>query len=300
MKAIVINRHGGPEVLETVQMALPTLQSDEVLVRVVAAAVNPADYKWRAGMFAAYTPVSFPHVLGYDVAGEVVEGAGFSPGMRVFGMLDPLRKGGYAEYVAAPAAFLALMPDELDFSTAAAIPTAGLTGLQMVERGIDAQPGQTILITGATGAVGRFALHVAKARGAHVVAAVRAAQGDAARALGADAAVALGEEDWRGDAFDHILDTVGGDAVGRLCRHLKPGGRILTAATDPIPDAGLATSPVFFAVTPDGGDTARLGAMVAAGMIPVPVAQRLPLDQAARAQQLVELGGQGGKIILTP
>lgn len=300
MKAIVINRHGGPEVLEAVEMALPTLQPGEVLVRVVAAAVNPADYKWRAGLFAAFMPVSFPHVLGYDVAGEVVEGAGFSPGTRVFGMLDPLRKGGYAEYVATSAAFLAPMPDELDFPTAAAIPTAGLTGLQMVERGTDVQPGQTILVTGATGAVGRFALHAAKARGAHVVAAVRAAHCDAARALGADAVVALGEEDWRGEAFDHILDTVGGDAVGRLCRHLKTGGRILTAATNPIPDAELAVSPAFFAVTPDGGDTARLGAMVAAGIVPVPVAQILPLDQAGRAQILVEQGGQGGKIILTP
>jgi NADPH2:quinone reductase len=246
MKAIVINRHGGPEVLEAVEMASPTLQPGEILVRVAAAAVNPADYKWRAGLFATFMPVSFPHVLGYDVAGEVVAGTGFSPGTRVFGMLDPLRKGGYAEYVATSAALLAPMPDELDFPTAAAIPTAGLTGLQMVERGVDVQPGQTILVTGATGAVGRVALHAAKARGAHVVAAVRAVHGDAARALVADAVVALGEEDWHGDVFHHILDTVGGDAVSRLCQHLKPGWPDIDGGHQPDPGRRTCSLALIF------------------------------------------------------
>lgn len=300
MKAIVINRHGGPDILEAVEMPTPTLQPGDVLVHVMAAAVNPADHKWRAGMFSSFAPVSFPHILGYDVAGEVIAGEGFAPGARVFGMLDPIRKGGYAEQVAAPAILLAAIPDGLDFPTAAAIPTAGLTGLQMVERGIDAQSGQTILVTGAVGAVGRFVLYAAKARGARVVAAVRAAQGEAALALGADAIVKLGEEDWTGEAFDHVLDTVGGEAVAHLFRHLKPGGRILTAATDPIPVEGLPVAPEFFAVAPDGPDLARLGAAVSAGEIAVPIARILPLDRAAEAQALVERGGQGGKVILAP
>ncbi|ATI80742.1 NADP-dependent oxidoreductase [Sphingobium yanoikuyae] len=300
MKAIVINRHGGPEVLESARLPIPEAQPGEVLLRVAAAAVNPADCKWRAGMFQAFMPVSFPHVLGYDVAAEVVGGDGFAPGIRVFGMLDPIRKGGYAEYVAAPAEFLAEIPGTLDFATAAAIATAGLTGLQMVERGVNVQPGQSVLITGALGAVGRFALHFAKERGAYVVCAVRAAHRDAVMALGADMVLTLGEGPLGGAPFDHVIDTVGGEAVGRLCVDLKPGGRIVTAATTPIPADGLPASPEFFAVTPSSGDLQRLGQAVVSGAIEVPVAQIMPLDQVAEAHRLVEQGGQGGKIILAP
>ncbi|SCW61234.1 NADPH:quinone reductase [Sphingobium faniae] len=300
MKAIVINRYGGPEVLESAALPPPQPQQGEVLVQIAAAAVNPADGKWRAGMFESFAPVGFPHILGYDVAGEVVGGAGFAPGTRVFGMLDPFRKGGYAEQVAVPADHLAPVPDGIDLPTAAAIPTAGLTGLQMVEKGLDLQPGATLLLTGALGAVGRFALFAAKARGAHVVAAVRAAHRDAVRALGADEAITLGEEDWAGAPFDHVIDTVGGEAVGALCRHLRPGGRLLTAATTPIPADGLPAAPEFYAVTPSGPDVARLAAAVAEGRIAVPIARILPLGQAAEAHRLVEAGGLNGKVILTP
>ncbi|AEG51157.1 NADPH:quinone reductase [Sphingobium chlorophenolicum L-1] len=299
MKAIVINRHGGPEVLEPADLPPPRPQPGEVLVRVAAAAVNPADGKWRAGMFESFAPVGFPHILGYDVAGEVVGGEGFAPGERVFGMLDPFRKGGYAEMVAVAADHLAGVPDGLDLPTAAAIPTAGLTGLQMVERGLDLQAGQRLLLTGAMGAVGRFALFAAKERGVDVIAAVRAAHRDAVRALGADQVIALGDEDWNGAPFDHVIDTVGGAAVGALCRHLRRGGRLLTAATTPIPGDGLPAVPEFFAVIPSGPDAARLAAAVAAGKVAVPIARILPLDQAAEAQRLVEAGGLNGKVILT-
>jgi len=300
MKAIIINSYGGPDVLELVDIAAPQPEPGDVLVRVAAAAVNPADGKWRSGMFDAFTPIRFPHVLGYDIAGEVVSGEGFAPGAHVFGMLDPFTKGGYAELVAVSADKLALVPDGVDMPTAAAVPTAGLTGLQMVEKGLDLQPRQSLLLTGALGAVGRFALFAAKARGAHVIAAVRATHRDAVLALGADAVIALGEEDWTGMPFDHVIDTIGGEAVGRLCRNLKPGGRLLTAATTPIPTEGLPCAPEFFAVTPSGSDAARLAAAVAEGRIAVPIAQILPLDRAADAQRMVEAGGLDGKIILTP
>ena len=300
MRAIVINAHGGLEVLESAELPQPVPGPCEVLVKVRAVAVNPADGKWRAGMFASFAPVSFPHILGYDVAGEVVDGEGFATGDRVFGMLDPFRKGGYAEYVTVAAQQLALVPDGMEFDRAAAIPTAGLTGTQMVEQGLDVKPGTTILITGAVGAVGRFALHAAKARGAHVVAAVCASQRKAALAKGADQALALGEEDWTGAPFDHVIDTVGGEAVGRLCLHLRPGGRILSAATTPVTAEGLSVQPEFHAVQPDGANAARLAELVAKGAIEVPIAEVLPLEQAARAQELTDRGGAGGKIILKP
>lgn len=300
MRAIVMDGYGGPEVLVARDMPAPKAGAGEVLVRVRAVAVNPADGKWRAGMFAEFAPVSFPHILGYDIAGEVIGGDGFAVGERVFGMLDPFRKGGYAEQVAVAAAQLATIPDGMDEATAAAIPTAGLTGLQVVEDVLDVAGGQRILITGASGAVGRSAMHAARGRGAIVIAAVRESQRQAALDLGADEVVAIGGADRSRAHVDHVIDTVGGAEVAALCRALRPGGRIITVATTPIPAEGLPAMPEMIGVRPDGAQTARLAQAVRAGEIAVPIARRLPLDQAAEAQRLVEAGGAGGKIILIP
>jgi NADPH2:quinone reductase len=299
MRAVVMNGYGGTEVLALVEMPRPVPGAGETLVRIRAAAVNPADGKWRAGMFAGIAPITFPHVLGYDIAGEVEGGEGFAHGTRVFGMLDAFSKGGYAEYVAAPTAQIAVIPDALDFQTAAAIPTAGLTGTQMAHA-IDIEQGSLVLVTGAIGAVGRFAVHALKKRGARIVAAVRGAHRESALALGADEVVDLGHDDWPGPLFDHVLDTVGGEEVGRLCTRLKPGGRILTAATTPIPVAGLPAQPEFFRVQPDARQTRQLGEAVAAGEIEVAIAKVLPLSKAQEAQALTDRGGLGGKVILVP
>ncbi|WP_016744552.1 NADP-dependent oxidoreductase [Rhizorhabdus wittichii] len=300
MRAVAIRGHGGPEVLEFGTWPHPMPKPGEAVVAIRAAAVNPADGKWRAGMFAGFAPVSFPHILGYDVAGVVVGGAGLTPGTRVAAMLDPFTKGGYADYVAVAADRLVAIPDGLSFEVAAAVPTAGLTGAQLIERAVDARPGQFVLLTGAVGAVGRFALDAARRRGVEVVAAVRGTRKDEALALGAAQAIALGEEDWRGPSFDHVVDTVGGDAVAALCRHLRPGGRIATAATTPIDPQGLAATPEFYAVVADTERLGRLLDAVAKGEIAVPIARVMPLEEAAEAQRLTDAGGTGGKIILTP
>lgn len=298
MRAIVMHRYGGPDVLELGDIPRPNPQSGEALVRIRAAAVNPADGKWRAGMFADFAPVGFPHVLGYDIAG-VIEGASdFPEGTRVAAMLDPFTKGGYAEYAAVRHDRLAVLPDGLSFERAAAVPTAGLTGCQLVENAVDARAGQRILLTGAVGAVGRFALHAARLRGVSVVAAVRAAQKAEAMALGADEAIMLGEHGWSGEPFDHVVDTVGGPSVAALCRHLRAGGKIATAATTPIDPEGLAAIPQFYGVTTDAVRLARLLEAVANGDVEVPIAKMLPLDAAAEAQRLTDAGGAGGKIIL--
>lgn len=299
MRAMIIEGHGGPDALRLTEVPKPVPDEGQVLIDVSAAAVNPADGKWRAGMFAAFAPLRFPHILGYDVAGIVVDGGLIARGTRVAAMLDPVAKGGYAEFVAVDAAKVAAIPHDLTFETAAAIPTAGLTGSQMVERAADVQLGQLVLVTGTVGAVGRFAQHVAQERGARVVAAVRDSQVEAARVLGADDVVVLGEE-WNGPGFDHVLDTVGGDEVAALCRHLRPGGRIVTVATTPIDAEGLEAVPLVYSVVPSGEDLARLVKAVAAGEVEVPIARIMPLEAAAEAQRLIERGGIGGKIILTP
>lgn len=304
MRAIVFDQYGAPEVLHLAEVADPVAGPGQVLVRIAAAAVNPADHKWRDGMFKDFVPITFPHILGYDVAGTVIavgsDTQGFSVGDRVVAMLNPMTKGGYAEQVAIDASSVAKIPGNLDFPTAAAIPCAGLTGTQMIDEFINVQAGDTVLITGATGSVGHFALAAALRRGARVVAAVRARHVAQARAYGAAEVVVLGEQDWNGAPFDHVCDTVGGDAVAALCRHVKPGGLIRTAATTPINPQGLPSEPQFVAVHPDGPGLQLLAAEVAAGRLPVKIAHRLPLVRAAEAQRMVEAGGLDGKVVLEP
>ena len=304
MRAIIFNQYGGPEVLQLAEVPDPVAGAGQVLVRIAAAAVNPADYKWRDGMFKDFVPITFPHILGYDVAGTVLalgsDVSGFAAGDRVAAMVNAVTKGGYAEIVAIDASSLAKIPANLDFATAAAIPCAGLTGTQLVEEFVNVKAGETVLITGATGAVGHFALCAALARGARVVAAVRAKHAAQARTYGAAEVIVLGEQDWNGATFDHVIDTVGGDAVAALCRHVKPGGLIRTAATTPINPEGLPSEPQFVGVHPDGSRLQSLAEAVAAGRIPVTIARRLPLTSAAEAQKLVEAGGLSGKVILEP
>lgn len=304
MKIVHFKDYGGPEALQLAEAPDPEVEDGAIRIRIRAAAVNPADTKWRAGMFRGMADIPLPHVVGYDIAGEI-DAVGsnvgtFKVGDRVVAKLDPVTKGGYAEYAVLPATDAVQIPAELDFATAAAIPTAALTGTQMVE--IYAQPAEdeVVLVTGAVGAVGRFAVLAACKRGAKVIGAVRESQIDEARALNVDKAIILGETAWQGPAFDFILDTVGGAAVGQLCRQLAEGGRIFTAATTPIDAPGLATDPVFVMIQNDPRTLANLVKTVAANEIAVPIGKRLPLAQATEAHRLVEAGGTGGKVILEP
>jgi NADPH:quinone reductase len=304
MRAVLFDRYGDLDVLRVAEVPDPVPAAGQILVRIAASAVNPADHKWRSGMFAQVAPIPLPHIVGYDVAGTVVAlGPGvaeFAIGDRVAALLDPITKGGYAEMVAVDAAAAARIPDGLDFAHAAAVPCAALTGAQVIDEVIQPSAGQSVLVTGATGSVGAVGMLSALRRGARVVAAVRARYLDAARALGATRVIALGEEHWNGESFDHVFDTVGGEAVARLCRHLRPGGLICTAATTPIDPTDLPAQPQFVAVHPDGARLRSLLADVAVGRIPITIARRLPLTQAAEAQRLVEAGGLGGKVILEP
>jgi NADPH:quinone reductase-like Zn-dependent oxidoreductase len=304
MRAIEFSAYGDADVLRMATAGIPAVERNGVRIRVAAAAVNPADWKWRAGMFRELVPLQLPHVLGYDVAGTIdavgADVTSFRIGDCVVGILDPVTKGGYAEFALSRSDATAAMPAAIDFATAAAVPTAGLTGVQIIEDHIAPLRGQSVLITGATGAVGRFALFAALRLGARVIAAVRSSQQEQARRLGAHGVVALGEQEWTGAPFDHVADTVGGPAVASLCRHLAQGGRIRTAATTPIDPQGLPSEPQFVAIRRDGKRLTQLLADVAAGLIDVPIARRLPLAAAIAAHRLVEAGGLGGKVILEP
>lgn len=304
MKAIRIHGHGGPEALIYEEAPRPTPGPGEVLVKVEAAGVNPADHKHRDGMFKDFVKYEFPKILGYDVAGAIAavgDGVtGLQPGTRVLALLDPLRAGGYAEYVVTDAGFCARMPDGMDYPTAVAIPCPGLTGVQFVEDVLQPKPGDRVLVTGATGMVGRFAMMAAKAAGATVIAGVRAQYADAARAMGADEIAVLDGTPYSGAPFDGVIDTVGGEVATALAAGARSGARILTAATTPLDPARLPTPPEFIAVHPDGARLEALAASVAAGKVDVEIVETLPLREAAKAQQMMEAGGVRGKIVLVP
>ena len=298
MKAVAIRSYGGPDVLQLIDLPLPDLAPGDLLIRVATCGVNPADLKWRVGMFAGVIPLTFPYIPGYDVAGRVEKGDAVPIGTRVFGMLDHRRAGAYAEFAAVASNAVVPIPEGLDDATAAALPTPALTGVQIIDEHIVPRAGQRVLVTGALGAVGRFALYAAKARGAIVIAAVRDSQRDAALALGANETIVLGETPANALNLDHVVDTVGGVAVAVLCRHLRPGGKIKTAATTPIPPEGLASVPEFIAVHPDNEQLAAIGRAVVAGKVTVPIAHVLLLAEASKAHRLLEDGHAGGKIIL--
>lgn len=307
MRAVVFDRHGDTSVLHEARVPMPVRGPGQVLIRVRAIGVNPADGKWRSGMFERTRPLRFPHIGGYDIAGEVVaaEAHDLAPGMRIVAMLDALAQGAYAEYAVADRRWVAMIPDQLSFECAAALPTPGLTGVQMIEEQLDVRPDQTILLTGATGAVGRFAFHVALDRGARVVAAVRAKHVATAEALGATQTIVLGggrsgESAWTGAPFDHVADTVGGPAVAGLCRHVRANGRIRTVSTTPIPSESLSVAPIFFGVRTDAARLARLAQAAARGDVAVEIAARLALADAAEAQARVDAGTAGGRIVLIP
>lgn len=298
MLALAMNGYGDPNVLKPIELPVPTPAQGQVLIRVRAAAINPADLKWRSGMFASFAPLVFPAVLGYDVAGTVIAGSRYSPGERIAGMLNPQVMGAYAEYAVLDEQACSQIPANLGYAEAAAVPTAGLTGLQVVREAAGVGPNETVLVTGALGAVGRAALYFSKLAGARVVAAVRANACNDALAHGADEVIALGADEWTGPSFNHIIDTVGGAEVARLARHVEKGGRIVTVATTPIPSDKLPVEPVFHAVRPSGTQLGELLAAVARGNLHLSVARTLPLLDAPLGHVLVEEGGQRGKIVL--
>ncbi|MEO7914958.1 MAG: NADP-dependent oxidoreductase [Novosphingobium sp.] len=303
MKAVNFSQYGTPDELRVSEVATPSPGLGQVLIKVHAAGVNPADWKWRAGWFAAHAPVALPHIPGYDVAGTIEQVGpdvtGFAPGDRVFAMLDAFTKGGYAQYAACDVALVARVPAGMDFPTAAALPTPGLTGCQMIAEHLPKGSGP-ILITGACGAVGRFALYQARQLGVRCIAAVRASQIDQALALGADEAIALDDPATPIPSVGFIADTVGGAQVARLAGGLAAGGKIITVSPTPIPPEGLATTPVFIAVHPDAAMLERIAGAVAQGEITLADLRLLPLADAAEAHRRLEAGAVGAKLILQP
>jgi NADPH:quinone reductase-like Zn-dependent oxidoreductase len=301
MKAIVVHEYGGPEVLKFEEYPDPVAGRGEVLVRVAAASVNPIDYKRRAGLTKDFYPLTFPGLIGVDVSGTVVEfGPGveaFTAGNRVFAMADNT----YAELCVVKADVLADIPEGLDLMQAAALPLVTTTGNQLLSAtGIKA--GQTVMVLGAVGNVGRSAVFTAKQRGATVIAGVLKRQADQAKTVGADQVVATDDDSAIANLspLDAVADAVGGKTAEKLIAKVKPGGVFVTVLEAPQNAAqypSVKVAPVFSQF--DRGTLQFMAEAVRDGKLVIPIGRKMPLSEAAEAQALAEKGGIG-KILLVP
>jgi len=301
MKAIVVHEYGGPEVLKFEDCPDPVPGRGEVLVRVAAASVNPIDYKRRAGLTKDFYPIRFPGLIGVDMAGTVVEvGPGveeFGAGNRVFAMADNT----YAELCVVKADALADVPEGLDLILAAALPLVTVTGNQLLSAtGVKA--GQTVMVVGAVGNVGRSAVFTAKDRGAIVIAGVLKRQVEEAKTLGADQVVSTDDDTAIANLppLDAVADTVGGRTAEKSIAKVKPGGVFATVLESPQSAAyypSVKVAPVF-----SHFDRATLQFMAEAvrdAKLVIPIAEELPLSEAGEAQARAEEGAIG-KILLVP
>ena len=302
MKAVVLHEYGGPNKLKYEDFDDPQPEPGEVLVRVEAASVNPVDWKMRSGAAKDRFPLEFPAILGRDLAGfvrGVGEGVkGFAEGDKVFALANKT----YAELCVVKAETLAKIPDGVDMTTAAAVPLVALTGDQLIRKMSEVQPRQTILLTGATGSVGRCALFCALELGAKVIAGVRKRQKDEALALGAIAAIDLEDADElaRLGFVDAVADTVGGKLGPKLLAKVKPGG-VYGSLVGPPQDAALHPQVRVNAMMaqPNAATIVHYAEAIRAGKLKLPVDHVMPLAQAGDAQALGEKGGTG-KIVLVP
>jgi len=299
MKAIVVRQYGGPEVLKFEEYPDPVAGPGEVLVRVAATSVNPIDYKRRAGLTKDFYPMTFPGLIGVDTAGTALKIGpgveGFSVGDQVFGMADNT----YAELCVVKAAVLAKVPQGLDLIQAASLPLVTTTGNQLLSAtGI--KVGQTVMVVGAAGNVGRSAVFAAKQRGATVIAGVLKRQTDEAKTLGADQVVATDDDAAiaKIPPLDAVADTVGGRTAGKLIAKVKPGGVYASVVGAPQDAAQYPSVNVVQVFSKFDRKTLELMAeAVRDGKLVIPISQKLPLREAAEAQATAEKGG-AGKILL--
>ena len=303
MKAIVIHQNGGPEVLKYEDAPRPQPKDDEILIRVMAAAVNPVDVAIREGRFGGR---GVPFIPGMDVAG-VVEQAGskvtrFKKGDAVYAYLSFEEQGGYAEFVLTKEDHAALKPKSIDFEHAAAVPLAATTAWQALVDKADLKADQTVLIHGGSGGVGTFAVQIAKARGAKVIATASAANQDLLKQLGVDQPIDYTTtkfEDVVKDV-DIVLNGVRGDSLARSYGVVKKGG-IIVSITGPPDPAELEKHGIrgtSFGAHPDAKTLEELAKLIDSKRITPVVSAMIPLAEVAKAHEQIALQHTRGKIVL--
>ncbi|MBW1598390.1 NADP-dependent oxidoreductase [Streptomyces sp. JJ38] len=306
MRAVVQKSFGGPEVLQVAEADKPAPLGGEVLVRVHAAGVNPVDLAVRAGVLPLLGEPPFG--VGWDISGVVEAvgpGARFRPGDEVFGMpFFPRAATAYADYVAVPSRQVARKPASLDHVAAASVPLAALTAWQGLVDAAALGEGQRVLIHRAAGGVGHFAIQIAKAHGAHVIALTSAANADFVRELGADEVIDYRTTDFTEavSGLDAVLDS---NSEGeRSLSVLRPGGTLVsimehwnTELAARVEAEGRRFAGI--SVEPDYASLEAIAALIDKGLVRPHVSETVPLEEAARAHELVGSGRTRGKVVLT-
>lgn len=311
MKAAVFSRYGGNEVIEIRDIPAPVPGPGEVLVRVHAASVNPVDWKVRSGQARIFTGSNFPKVLGYECAGEIIEtgsvAAMFRRGDRVVLYTGVRRLGAFAECAGAAAGTVYPVPAGISFEHAACLPIAGLTALQALRDHGRIAPGRTVLINGASGGVGHFAVQVAKVFGAEVTAVTSGRNEGFVKGLGADRIIDYEKEDFtKGrERYDLIFDAVSLSSFAACRKVLTPRGIYVNT----LPNATIIAQVVTtflpgkkarsMWVKPNAADIAWIMERIREGKIRVVIDATYPLDRIADALTASEGGRTRGKIVLT-
>jgi len=321
MRAMVMDRFGGPDVLHMAEVEQPKATPNNVVIKVAYASVNPADWKCVAGWLAQYFEYKFPFIVGFDAAGVVAEvGEGitdYKVGDRVVtsSNLGEGEWGAYAEYVCSDVIRVAHLADSVDFKTAAAIPTAAITSWEGLYDTGKLKAGQTVLINGGAGGCGSYAIMFAKHTGARVAATCGPANLDYVRGLGADLAINYRSENvldavraFAPDGVDLVLDTVGQGTLKEGLKMVKRGGTLGYIATliqdEPMFDAeeakklGVNLAFVMSNRERSGRQMTDIVSLYNQGKLKAPAMEILPLDQAGEAQRRVKDGHVRGKILL--
>lgn len=332
MKAFVLNRYGDADGTRLEDVARPAPVAGEVLVRVMAAGLNPVDFKTREGKLKLILKYRLPTVMGNELAG-VVEAvgdgvSGFSVGDRVFARTGKLAMGGFAEYAAVPADLLARIPDKLDFANAAGIPLAGLTALQALRDEMKIGPGSRVFIPGGAGGVGTLAIQIAKWLGAEVITTASPRGRELVERLGADEVIDYTTQDFADHVrdVDGVFDLIGGETLNKAFGVVKPGGMVLSIVALPEPltalkDLGRGRSLAalfwlasfglraqarkhgaryrFLFMHPSGAELSELAALIDQGKLQPIVDRSFPFDRIDDAMAYLEAGRAKGKVVVT-
>jgi alcohol dehydrogenase len=331
MRAYVLERYGGPEGARLMDVPAPQPRPGDILVKVRAAGLNPVDFKFRKGMLRVIHRPRLPFVLGNELAGEVVAVGGgvkrFKVGDRVFARVAKERAGAFAEQACVDEDHAALMPRDLDFTAAAAVPLAGLTALQALRDELGVKPGQKVFISGGAGGVGTFAIQIAKWLGAHVTT-TASKRGEAlVRSLGCDEVIDYTSQSISeaGRRFDAGFDLIGGKTLDQMFEIMKPGSRIVSVGALPEPQTAIkdlgdrrVLAALFWMISygirsrarragvsyrylfmhPSGSDLAQLAELISRGTLKVTVDKTYPFADIADALAYLEGGRAKGKVVV--
>jgi NADPH:quinone reductase-like Zn-dependent oxidoreductase len=305
MKAVRIHKFGGPEVLQYEEIPVPTINSDEILIRVHAASVNPIDWKIRQGY---RKPRTLPLTLGCDAAGKISKVGNnittYKPGDTVFAFVSLARPGAYAEYLVAKENEVAYKPKKLDYTKAAAIPLAALTAWQVLFDVANLTAKQIILIHAAAGGVGHFAVQLAKWKGATVIGTGSEFNRQFLLDLGVDRFIDYKKEKFEEHVreIDVVFDTVGGETQERSWQLLKKGGILVTIVDPSQIEKNAETYGVrglHHLVSPNAAELKQIADLIDQNKLHPHIAATFPLSAAKQAHEMSQKGHARGKIVLT-